>query len=268
MFSKQNISNNLNKVRQNKPLVHHITNQVTISECANITLCFGALPVMAHSLEEVADMVALAGSLVLNIGTLTPTQVQAMIKAGKRANQLNIPVILDPVGAGATELRTKSALNILSEVKVSILKGNAAEIAVLAGLDAVVRGVEAAEVEGNLVEGAKLLAEKYDLVVAATGVEDLVTDGKRLAWVENGHPLMGRVVGTGCMGASVVGVFAAVESDYFLATLSALTCFGIAGELAAGEGRLGPGTFKTNLFDSAALLTAEQVEKLSKIRMV
>ena len=109
MFSKQNISNNLNKVRQNKPLVHHITNQVTISECANITLCFGALPVMAHSLEEVADMVALAGSLVLNIGTLTPTQVQAMIKAGKKANQLNIPVILDPVGAGATELRTKSA---------------------------------------------------------------------------------------------------------------------------------------------------------------
>lgn len=266
MILGSEISGSFRKIKQQKPLVHHITNGVTISECANITLCFGALPVMAHALEEVADMVRLAGALVLNIGTLTPLQVEAMIRAGKEANRLGIPVILDPVGVGATQLRTETALRLLELIEISILKGNSAEIAVLAGLEAVVRGVEAGEIEGDLTQGAKLLAKKYGLVVVATGIEDLVTDGEHLARVENGHPLMGSVVGTGCMGASVAGAFAAVEPDLFKAALSALASFGIVGELASEGNPLGPGSFKARFFDCAAELNPELLETMLKVR--
>lgn len=266
MIQTDAIINNLMNIKERKPLVHHITNGVTISECANITLCFGALPVMAHAVEEVAEMVRSAGALVLNIGTLTPVQVEAMLEAGREANRLGVPIVLDPVGVGATSLRTASALRILEQLKISIVKGNSAEIAVLAGLNAVVRGVEAGGVEGDLLQGAKALAKKYGLTVVATGIADLITDGERLAWVENGHPLMGSVVGTGCMGASVVGSFAAVEPDCFKASLAALVSFGIVGELAAVGEPIGPGSFKARFFDWAAGLSAEHLKKMVRVR--
>jgi hydroxyethylthiazole kinase len=252
------------KVREAKPLVHHITNMVTVSECANVTLVAGGLPIMAHAPEEVQEMVAHAGALVLNIGTLTPAQVAAMVLAGRRANELGLPVVLDPVGAGATTLRSESAKRLLSEVEISIIKGNAAEIAILAGGAAEIKGVESIAVCGDVAQLAAALARVTGSVVAVTGAVDRVTDGKRLVEVKNGHPLMGAVVGTGCMTASVMGCFAAVEPDRLIAAVAALVSFNVAAELAAEEAR-GPADFKAKLFDRLYRLQPDEVNRMQKI---
>ena len=181
----------LARLREQKPLVHHITNDVTVSECANITLCMGGLPVMAYAPEEAAQMAAAAGALVLNIGTLSVGQVEAMITAGKSANQAGIPVVLDPVGAGATTLRTESAQRILREVKVTVIKGNKAEISILAGSGGQIRGVESVGEYSDIMETARSLARRENCIVVVTGPEDIITDGRRLWLAANGHPLMG-----------------------------------------------------------------------------
>ncbi|MGB9813221.1 MAG: hydroxyethylthiazole kinase [Thermovenabulum sp.] len=259
----------LTKVRSQKPLVHHITNIVTVNDCANITLAVGALPVMAHALEEVEDMVKAASSLVLNIGTLTPEQVEAMIKAGKKANELGIPVVLDPVGAGATPLRTESTWRILNEVKVSVIKGNSAEIGVLAGAGGEIRGVEAVKSSENLLTAAKNMAKALRSIVVITGATDIVTDGHRVAYVDNGHYLMGTITGTGCMLASVIGGFCGAERDYFKASIAALVVFGLAGELAAKRPEVrGPASFKTCFFDEIYNITEEKIKGGSKYKIV
>src|SRR5512146_960606 len=189
----------LSRVRQRKPLIHHITNFVVMNETANITLCAGGAPVMARAKEEVAEMVAAAGALVLNIGTLTPEQVESMLIAGRRANELDIPIVLDPVGAGATQLRTESARRLLSDLKISIIRGNLAELATLAGFAAKITGVDSHETETSPEAVARTLAQKNSSVAAITGAVDVVSDGTRLARISNGHPIMGRVTGTGCM---------------------------------------------------------------------
>jgi len=257
----------LEKVRSAKPLVHHITNWVTIYDCANITRAFGALPVMAHAKEESADMAAIASALVLNIGTLTNELIQSMIIAGKSANKKGIPVVLDAVGVGATKLRDEKALELLSKVKIGIIKGNASEIAKLAGLDVVTKGVEAAKVDANLVDVAKSLAQKEKCTVVITGKQDIVTGGEKTYLVNNGHSMMGCMVGTGCMAASIIGAFAAVEKDYAKAAAHALACFGIAGELAAAKSN-GPGTFHENFYDEAFNLTPEKVGKMARIEEI
>ncbi|AGL02595.1 hydroxyethylthiazole kinase [Desulfoscipio gibsoniae] len=192
----KDIAGGLIKIRETKPLIHNITNMVVMNDTANILLHIGASPVMAHAQEEVEEMVALSGALVLNIGTLTPELVKSMIYAGKKANQLGIPVVLDPVGAGATSLRTQSSLRILNDINVTILRGNAAEIAILGGLDATVKGVDAAGVSAGSAEVAQLVAEKFGLIVAITGKIDAVSDGKRSILIENGHQMMGGLTGT------------------------------------------------------------------------
>lgn len=255
----------LERVRAGKPLVHHITNMVTVCDCANITLLAGGLPVMAHAPEEVGEMVGHADALVLNIGTLTQAQVEAMLLAGRAANERGIPVVLDPVGAGATALRTEASARLLREIRINIIKGNAAEVAILAGGAAKIRGVESVGVAGDTAALAAALAEATGAVVAVTGAKDLVTDGKRLLEVANGHPLMGTVVGTGCMSASLAGCFAAVEPDFAVATAAALSVFGAAGEQAA-ERADAPASFKTALFDSLYRLDAATVRNLQKIR--
>ncbi|MBD3181241.1 hydroxyethylthiazole kinase [Candidatus Poribacteria bacterium] len=263
------IYNILNKVRSEKPLVHHITNWVTIYDCANITRTFGALPVMAHAIEESADMVAIASALVLNIGTLTPELIKSMIKAGKAANEKNIPVVMDAVGAGATKLRTESANEILEYIKVDIIKGNSSEIGILAGADAEVKGVEAMGLEGDPVEITKNLAKSKNATVVITGKQDIVSDNNKTFLVNNGHAMMGSVVGTGCMSASVIGSFAAVEKDYALASTAALVCFGIAGELAANtESVYGPGTFKEAFYDSVYNLDQDKIDKMEKYKLI
>ncbi len=246
----------LTRLRQRRPLIHHITNFVVMNETANITLCAGASPVMAHAKEEVAEMVSAAGALVLNVGTLTPDQVDSMLIASRRANELNIPIVLDPVGAGATRLRTDSAQLLLCELRISIIRGNLAELATLVGLEANISGVDCHETGADPEEVARTLAQKRHCIAAITGAVDIVSDGTRLARISNGHPMMSRVTGTGCMSTSVIGCFAAVEPDYFLATTVALAAFGLAGEIAARSSQ-GPGTFQVHVYDALANLTPE-----------
>jgi hydroxyethylthiazole kinase len=257
----------LDRIRAEKPLVHHITNWVTIYDCANITRTIGALPVMAHAQEESGEMVSIASALVLNIGTLTPQLIESMIHAGKAANQRGIPVVLDAVGAGATKLRTDSANRILKAVKVDIIKGNSAEIGILAGADAEVKGVEAMGVEGDPRDIGKALAKDKESTVVITGKQDIVSNGIDTYLVNNGHEMMGSIVGTGCMAASAIGCFAAVEEDYAFASTAALVCFGIAGELAAKSSRSkGPGTYKEVFYDEMYNLNSEKIKSLESFR--
>lgn len=253
-------------VRQRKPLVHHITNNVTISECANITLAAGGLPVMSHAPEEVEEMVAHAQALVLNIGTLSKEQVEAMLLAGRRANALQIPVILDPVGVGATKMRLEAARRLLSELHISVVKGNAAEIAILAGGRGEMRGVESVAAEG-IAQLARDLAQTSKAVVAVTGKVDLVTDGNELWEAHNGHELMAKVVGTGCMTASVIACFAAVCANHLHAAAAALVSFNVAAELAAERAET-PAAFKRELFDQLFVLTPEMVERRQKLHFI
>jgi hydroxyethylthiazole kinase len=261
----QHLSDLFRNVREKRPLVHHITNYVTVNDCANITICAGGAPVMADAPEEVVDMAAVAGALVLNIGTLSKAQIESMILAGGMANDRKIPIILDPVGAGATPFRTGSVERLLDDLKISILKGNAGEIGVLAGAGGKVRGVDSHGLSGDAMAIAKDFAKSAKLVVTISGATDIVTDGKRALLIENGHPLMGSISGTGCMAASVTGAFAAVSDDMVIASAAALAAFGIAGERAALNAR-GPFTFKTALFDELAALTPAALAKGSKIR--
>ncbi len=241
----------LRKISTEKPLVHHLTNYVTVNLVANTTLCVGALPVMAHAHEEVEEMVGLASALVINIGTLDPPQIEAMLLAGGRANERDIPVILDPVGAGATSLRTETAVRLLSELNIAAVCGNAGEIATLAGLAAEVRGVES--LAGDAREAVTRAAGSLGVIAAATGPTDYVSDGEITLAVSNGHPLMGRVVGSGCASTAAVGCFAAAGGADAETVAHALAYFGRAGEVAA-EGAKGPGTFEPRFLDALAKL--------------
>ena len=238
----------LEKIRAESPVVHHLTNWVTIYDCAQVVKVLGGSPVMAHAREEVEEMAQIAAALVLNIGTLTVEMVEAMKLAAQSANAKGIPVILDACGAGATTLRDRKVFELLDEVRIALIKGNASEVARISGAAVRTKGVDATEVALDLEEVGQSLASKRHCTVVITGPEDLVVDGSRRLVVKNGHPLMSRVVGTGCMAASVIGTFAAVEPDLTLAATAGLVCFNVAGELAA-ELSPGPGTFKVKLFD-------------------
>ena len=253
--------------RTKTPLVHHITNYVTVNDCANITICAGGAPVMAHAPDEVEEMVQYAGALVLNIGTLDQAQIESMLLVGKAAGRQDIPIILDPVGAGATTLRTDTARKLMAELPISVLKGNAGEIGVLAGVDARVRGVDSGGLSGDPVSIAREYAERSDMIVVMSGVTDIISDGKQVLLVENGHPMMGAISGTGCMAASVTGVFAASGKDLVTTSAAALATFGLAGERAATFAK-GPGSFKVALFDAMALLTPDDLAQSARIRSV
>ncbi len=254
----------LKKIKEQKPLIHHITNWVTIYDCANIVRAIGALPVMAHAKEEAGDMAKIASALVLNIGTLTNELVEAMKIAGKAANEKGIPIVLDAVGVGATKLRNDKAAELLKELKIDIIKGNASEIAKLAGEDVQTKGVEATKVETNLIDVGKKLANDQKATVVITGVEDIVTNGDDVYLCKNGHDMMGSIVGTGCMAASVIGAFAAVEKDYAKAAASALVVFGIAGELASRRAS-GPGTYKESFYDEIFNLDETDINDMEKL---
>jgi hydroxyethylthiazole kinase len=255
----ETICSDLEAIREKRPLIHNITNFVVMNETANAILCLGALPIMSHAAEEVEEMAAIAGALVLNIGTLQPDWIQAMELAGKRANELGIPVILDPVGAGATKLRTDSSRRLLTSVRVSIVRGNAGEVATLAGIASEVRGVESISASAPFEEIAQRFASDYGCTVAITGPVDVVSDGRRIARINNGHPLLGKVVGTGCMSSVMIGSFAAVDSDPFTAAVGGLVAFGIAGELAAQASGDRPGTFHVELYNALYAIDAEAI---------
>jgi hydroxyethylthiazole kinase len=254
----------LRRIRASKPLVHHITNLVVMNDNANTMLAVGALPVMAHAEEEVEEMVASAQALVINIGTLTRDTVRSAVRAGKRANALGIPVVFDPVGAGATSFRTESARLILQEVKVQVVRGNASEIAALLGKKTTIRGVEsvdgALDVSGMVQEAGKTLAT----TVAITGKIDWVSDGTRVVRIENGDVLLTRVTGTGCMATSLCGACMAVESDALWAASAALGFLGVCAEVASRDAH-GPGSFHYALFD--ALYAWSEEEFLRRLRI-
>jgi hydroxyethylthiazole kinase len=254
----------LQRVRTANPVVHHLTNWVTIYDCANVVKVLGASPVMAHAPEEVAQMTGLAQALVLNIGTLTVDMVEAMKIAARAANAKGIPVVLDACGVGATDLRNQKSFELLKAVHIDIIKGNASEIASLSGEDVKTRGVDATEVRASLPAVARRLARQHRCTVVITGPEDVVAEAESVYLIKNGHPMMARVVGTGCMAASVIGAFAAVEPDLPLAAASGLVCFGVAAECAA-SGSLGPGSFKECLYDYLYHLNQETIDRLQKV---
>ncbi|MDW5563847.1 MAG: hydroxyethylthiazole kinase [Methanomassiliicoccus sp.] len=258
------LSELLGRLREKRPLVHHITNYVTVNDCANITLFIGAAPVMAEAKEEVADMVSLAGALVLNIGTLRREQVDFMVIAGNKANELGIPVVLDPVGAGATRYRTEVAAKLLQQVHIAIIKGNGGEIGTMAGTGGKVRGVDSEGISGDPTEVSRALAEMTGAVVVMSGATDIVTDGKRTVLIDNGHEMMGRISGTGCMASSLVGAFATTSDDHLATSAAALVAFGIAGERAARKAS-GPFAFKVALMDEVAALTPADLKNGARV---
>ena len=254
----------LRALRERKPLVHQITNYVVMNETANATLALGALPVMAHAREEVEEMVGLASALVINIGTLSPEWVEAMLLAGRAANDRGVPVVLDPVGVGATRYRTETALRILEAVDIAVLRGNAGEIANTIGRAAEVRGVESVGVEAGD-ELARAVARDLQTVVAVTGAVDHVSDGSRSLAVANGDPLLATVSGTGCMATAVTGCFLAVRPDAPLeAAAEALVAFGVAGEDAAREAK-GPGSFHAAVYDALYNLDPDTLDGRARV---
>ena len=260
-----NAGESLRRLRERRPLVHQITNYVVMNETANATLALGALPVMAHAREEVEEMVRLAGALVINIGTLSPHWVDAMLAAGKAGNAAGVPVVLDPVGAGATRYRTDTARRILDEVQIAVLRGNAGEVATLVGVQAEVRGVESMDVGGESSDLARSAARNLGLVASVTGVVDHVSDGKRVLAVSNGHELLASVTGTGCMSSAMTGCFLAAKGqDTLEAAAEALAAFGVAGEDAARDAK-GPGSFHVNLYDALAALDPETLDSRAKV---
>ena len=247
-------------IRERKPLVHQITNYVVMNETANATLALGALPVMAHAVEEVEELASVAGALVLNIGTLSERWIEAMLLAAKAANSAGVPVVLDPVGAGATRFRTETARRILAETDITVVRGNAAEVATLIGRSAEIRGVESIGAGELGEELAQAAASELGLVVSVTGPVDHVSDGERVLSIANGDPLLATITGTGCMSSAITGCFLAVASDRAVeAAAEALVAFGIAGEVAAESAR-GPGSFHVALYDALYNLNPRTID--------
>lgn len=259
----------LTRLREKNPLIHNITNVVVTNFTANGLLAIGASPVMAYAKEEVAEMAMVSDALVLNIGTLTKENVESMIIAGKAANKGNTPVILDPVGAGATTYRTESVQKILQEVKISLLRGNAAEIAAISGIQAEIKGVDAVGVTKDSVSIAKSASLKINAPVVITGEKDVITNGDITYLIANGHPLLTKVTGTGCLLSSVLAAFIAVEKDIIKACVAGLATYGIAAELAAEQGeKEGPGSFQIQLLNKLAQVDKEDILRLSNIEKV
>ena len=260
-----NPGDSLRRLREAKPLVHQITNYVVMNETANATLALGALPVMAHAREEVEEMVRLAGALVINIGTLSPHWVDAMLAAGRAASERGVPVVLDPVGAGATRYRTETARRILHDLDVTVLRGNEGEVATLLGVAAEVRGVESIGAVAEPAGLARAAAQSLGVVASVTGAVDHVSDGERVLAVANGHELLAAVSGTGCMSSAITGCFLAAKPDAPLeAAAEALAAFGVAGEDAAGGAR-GPGSFHVGLYDALAALDPDTLDERARI---
>ena len=255
------------KIKTVKPVIHHLTNWVTIYDCAGIVKAIGGSPVMAHAPEEMEEMTSIASALVLNIGTLTVEFIESMKKAGRAANKKGIPVILDVCGAGATSLRNEKCFDLLDTLNISIIKGNASEIARIAGKNVRTQGVDSTETGLNNTEIAKHLADQRQCTVVLTGATDIVAGERKTFLIKNGHPLMTSVVGTGCMAASIIGTFAAVEKNLPMAAASGLVCYEVAAELASENSR-GPASFKTALCDELYLLKKESVEKRQKVEIL
>lgn len=260
---------NLNtRMREVVPLVHNITNYVTVNDCANALLAIGASPIMADDIREASDITAISSALVLNIGTLNQRTVESMIASGKTANQLGIPVVFDPVGAGASAFRNETVERILQEVKISILRGNLSEVSYVAGLSAATKGVDVSEADAanDPVEAACQAARRLGCTVGVTGAVDIVTDGDRVAKIHNGHPMMSKVTGTGCMTSAITAGYAGMQEDMWVAATAGILSMGLAGEIAYGRAaHMGTGSFRTGIIDGLSSLNETLMEEMAKV---
>lgn len=268
----------LERVRTTTPLVHCITNYVTVNDCANALLACGASPIMSDEVMDVEDITTICSALVLNIGTLNADTIAGMRKAAARASTLEHPVVLDPVGAGASALRTETASEFLDEYGVRVIRGNMSEVKALVGASATTRGVDVDPADAVSAESlasagafAKSVAHRTGCVVAITGAIDIVAEGDRAFAIRNGSPLMGRITGAGCMLSAVCGAYAAVGGDGLLdAIVAAVAGMGIAGEVAAD--RMGPldgnGSFRTYLLDALFNLNGDILEQRARVEEI
>ena len=263
--------NMLENVRQKCPLIHNITNYVTVNDCANIVIACGASPIMADDKEEVAEITTICSGLNINIGTLNSRTIASMLIAGQRANELNHPVVLDPVGAGASKLRTETAMQLLEDVKFSVIRGNISEIKTLASGSGTTKGVDAdvadKVTEENLddvIAFAKAFAKKTGAVIAITGAIDIVADSEKAYCIRNGHPMMSSITGSGCQLSAMTAAFVTANPDYPLeAAAAAVSAMGYAGEVAYS--RLtemdGNSTYRNYIIDAISNMTPEMLEK-------
>jgi hydroxyethylthiazole kinase len=261
------IAENIKNVREKTPLVQAITNYVTINDCANILLSFGASPAMCEAKVEVEEFANLVSSLYINVGTFTQEQEEAAFLAAQKAAQLGKPIILDPVACGAISRKTEFTKELLARGHVTVIKGNIGEIKSLAGFEGKVRGVDSVDDGKDTVEACRYLAQKHKIVVAATGTIDVVSDGTRTCLIENGTPMLTLITGAGCMVGALTAATAGVNNDRFISTVAGILAMGLAGEMAAKSinGVL-PGTFHMRLFDFIYNMTTEDVMKEGKIK--
>lgn len=262
------IMEQLESVKRIKPLVHHITNYVTVNDCANVCLAIGASPVMADDINEVCDIVSISKSLVLNIGTLNKRTVDSMVQAGLKANELGVPVILDPVGAGASGLRNQTAALLMEKIKFNIIRGNLSEIRFLTENHSSTKGVDVSDDDmSECAEDIALCcAHKRGCVVAITGKTDIVSDGKQIISIENGHEMLSGVTGTGCMCSSLIGAFCGANAEPLLSAAAGILCMGIAGELAFEiAGQQGFGGFHVSLINEIGKINGQTIRERAKI---
>ena len=248
-------------VRSKRPLVHHITNYVTVNDCANICICSGGSPVMTDAIEDVVDMVSVSGALVLNIGTLNRRINESMLKAGSAAKEAGVPVVLDPVGMGATPFRNETVKEIIRRVKPDVIKGNQGEMGVLSGIGGDVKGVDSHGASGDVSDVVRSVSRRFGCIAAATGEIDHVSDGDVVLRLSNGHPLLSAVSGTGCMVSSVVGCYIGANGVSIGSVASAISAFNISAEFA-GRASKGPGTFKPALMDAMYNLSSDDLDSM------
>jgi len=269
----------IKNVKNKTPLVHNITNYVTVNDCANVLLACGGSPIMADDIEEVEEIVSISSALVLNIGTLNSRTIESMIKAGEKANELNIPAILDPVGVGASNLRTDTARKLLDEVKFAVVRGNMSEIKALGNTNAKgARGVDANVADSineenltEVVEYVKSLSGKLSLVVAVTGAIDIISDSTKTYIIRNGHPMMGKISGTGCMLSSTIGAYCGANKDNIIdATAAAVCIMGLSGELAYEKMKKndeGTSMLRSHLIDFMSKIDDEMLKEGAKVEI-
>ena len=264
----------MDNVRKNVPLVHNITNYVTVNDVANILLACGGSPIMSDEPEDVEDITSVCGGLNINIGTLHQSSIEGMLLAGKKANELGHPVLLDPVGAGASRLRTDTALRIMKEIKLTVIRGNISEIKTLAygsgttkGVDADVADAVTEETLNDAIAFVKNFARKTSCIIAVTGAIDLVSDGEICYVIRNGRPEMGKITGTGCQLSGMMTAYVTANQEKPLeAAASAVCIMGLAGEIGWSRMQEGDGnaTYRNRIIDAVYQMTGEDLERGAK----
>ena len=258
-------------LRKTMPLIHNITNYVTVNDVANILLACGGSPIMSDEAEDVEDITSICNGLNINIGTLHKSSIEGMLRAGKKANDLHHPILLDPVGAGASKFRTETALGLMQELNLAVIRGNISEIKTLALGNGTTKGVDAdvsdAVTEENLeqaIEFVKAFSKKMGTIIAVTGRIDLVTDGNRCYVIRNGRPEMGKITGTGCQLSGMMTAFITANPDEMLEAAAAAVCaMGLAGEIGWSRMQTGDGnaTYRNRIIDAIYNMTGDILEK-------